>query len=139
MRTRGPPGSVFWVHTHPSWQLMLLEGNGICFNRWSPSARLIPCCSWGPSHDPEVTRLMEICPCPDSRKERRLVHDPGEGQTATTGFISWPLPPLASISLASTSFSLRIHPAERRADQPRATGSQLTGSVTGLTGSSQPP
>ena len=118
MRTRGPPGSVFWVHTHPYWQLMLLEGNEICFNRWSPSARLIPCCSWGPSHDPEVTRLMDICPCPDSRKERRLVHDPGEGQTATTGFISWPLPPFASISLASTSFSLRIHPAERRPDHP---------------------
>lgn len=67
------------------------------------------------------------------------MHDPGEGQTATTGFISWPLPPLASISLASTSFSFRIHPAERRPDQPRAAGSQLTGSVTGLTGSSQPP
>ena len=58
---------------------------------------------------------------------------------ATTGFISWPLPPLASISLASTSFSLRLHPSERRPDQPRVTGSQLIGSVTGLTGSFQPP
>ena len=112
MRIGDPWQCLLGAHT-PILAVHAAQGTWDCFNRWSPSARLIPRHSWGPSRDPKVTRLLEIRPCPDSRKERRLAHDPGEGQTATTGCISWPPTPSPPPLLASASIPQKGGPTSR--------------------------
>lgn len=128
MRTRGPPGSVFCAHT-PILAVNACLRNGICFNRWSPSARLTPCCSWGTcSHIPQRHSLRKsVLVLTAGRRRLRMTQEVKQPPQASSLGLCLPWPPSPCLHLLQPP----QHP-RKEARSAAAAGSQLTGSVTGL-------